>query len=461
MPEQQKQQIWGGRFAAMPSQIMQQINESISVDVRLYREDIEASLAHVAMLARQRIIERGEAEQIASALRQIREEIAAGKMPFRSELEDIHMHVEARLAELIGPVAGKLHTARSRNDQVATDFRLWIRRHCDVLQEEIAQLQKALEQQKKENRDTIMPGFTHLQVAMPVTFARHLDVYCQMLSRDAGRLADCCERLNECPLGAGALAGSGYNLDRQFTSAELGFARPMANTMDAVSDRDFALEYLSALSILATHLSRLGEELVLWSSYQFQFVKLADDFTTGSSMMPQKRNPDAAELLRGKAGHVIAQMIQLLIVLKGLPLSYSKDMQDDKKPVFEASDTVVLCLRAATGMIRGMQANREAMFAAVQQGYANATYLADYLVLQLGLAFRQAHHIVGRLVARAEELGQKLEELSLAEMQAVEPRVEVGVYEFLRYDAGRASGGKPNKEAGAGTIMTQRIDTEG
>ncbi|WGK69516.1 argininosuccinate lyase [Candidatus Haliotispira prima] len=435
-----QQQMWGGRFAALPGEIMQEINESIRIDQRLYREDIAGSLAHVAMLAKQGIIQPDEAEQISAGLRQVEQELAEGRLEFRSELEDIHMHVEARLGELIGPVAGKLHTGRSRNDQVATDFRLWVRRHCDLLQEEIAGLQNALEQQKTENTATIMPGFTHLQVAMPVTLARHLDVYCRMLERDAGRIADCRKRLNECPLGAGALAGSSYPLDRDCSARELGFDRPMPNTMDAVSDRDFALEYLSALSILATHLSRLGEELVLWSSYQFRFVKIADEFTTGSSMMPQKRNPDAAELLRGKAGHVIAQMIQLLIVLKGLPLTYSKDMQDDKKPVFEATDTVLLCLRAAAGMIRGMKANKEAMFEAVQQGYANATYLADWLVLQADIPFRQAHHIVGQLVARAEELGLKLEDLPLAEMQVVENRIDRSVYEALRYDVQKASG---------------------
>ncbi|MEM9424320.1 MAG: argininosuccinate lyase [Spirochaetota bacterium] len=446
-----QQQIWGGRFAAKPGAIMQQINESISVDQRLYREDIEGSKAHINMLSRQRIIKSGEAKEILRGLEQVEEELDAGKLEFRSELEDIHMHIEARLRELIGPAAGKLHTARSRNDQVATDFRLWVRRHCDQLLDEIAALQSVLEQQKASNAGTIMPGFTHLQVAMPITFSRHLDVYCQMLRRDAGRIADCRERLNECPLGAGALAGSSYPIDRAYTANALGFSRPMPNTMDAVSDRDFALEYLSTLSILATHLSRLGEELVLWSSYQFQFIRLADEFSSGSSMMPQKRNPDAAELLRGKAGHVIAQLTQLLIILKGLPLTYSKDMQDDKKPVFEATDTVILCLRAATGMLASMEVNREAMFRAVQQGYANATYLADWLVLEAKIPFREAHHIVGRLVARAEERGLKLEELPLSELRAVESKINQSVYKALRYDTLRASGGASEQE-GTGTM---------
>ena len=432
-----KQQIWGGRFAALPSEIMQQINESISVDQRLYREDIAGSLAHVAMLAKQNIIQDDEAAEIAQGLKQIEQELAQGQLAFCSELEDIHMHIEARLAELIGPVAGKLHTGRSRNDQVATDFRLWVRCHCNLILDEITNLQQALEQQKAANAQTIMPGFTHLQVAMPVTFARHLDVYCQMLLRDMGRIRDCRERLNECPLGAGALAGSSYPLDRDFTATNLGFTKAMPNTMDAVSDRDFALEYLSALSILATHLSRLGEELVIWSSYQFRFVQIADEFTTGSSMMPQKRNPDAAELLRGKAGHVIAQLTQLLIVLKGLPLTYSKDMQDDKKPVFEATDTIVLCLRAAAGMIAGLKVNKEAMLRAVQEGYANATYLADWLVQQTNTPFRQAHHIVGAIVARAEKLGLKLEELPLEEFQAIEPKIDHRIYQALTYDAQR------------------------
>ncbi len=435
-----QQQIRGGRFAVLPGDIMQQINESISIDQRLYREDILGSLAHVCMLARQGIIEASEAERLAAGLRQVQQELAEGRLEFHSELEDIHMHIEARLGELLGPLAGKLHTARSRNDQVATDFRIWVRRHCGVLLREIAGLQEVLEQQKAAHSDTIMPGFTHLQVAMPVTFARHLDVYCQMLRRDAGRIADCRRRLNECPLGAGALAGSGHPIDRKYTARQLGFERPVPNTMDAVSDRDFALEYLSTLSILATHLSRLGEELVLWSSYQFQFVKIADEFTTGSSMMPQKRNPDAAELLRGKAGNVIAQLQQLLIVFKGLPLTYSKDMQDDKKPVFEATDTVLLCLRAASGMLSGLTVKRKAMFEAVQQGYANATYLADYLVLELGIPFRRAHHIVGRLVSRAEELGLRLEELPLEVLQAVEPGITEKVYLDLEYAADRAGG---------------------
>ena len=424
----------------MPGALMQEINESISVDHRLWKEDIEGSLAHVEMLARQGIVELAEAEQISEGLHQIANELAEGKLEFRSELEDIHMHIEARLGELIGPVAGKLHTARSRNDQVATDFRLWVRRNCDRVGEEIGMLLEALAQQKAANETTIMPGFTHLQVAMPVTFARHLDAYCQMLLRDAQRVNDCRRRLNECPLGAGALAGSSYPLDRNYTAQKLGFERPMPNTMDAVSDRDFALEYLGCLSILTTHLSRLGEELVLWSSQQFGFVRIADEFSTGSSMMPQKRNPDAAELLRGKAGSVIGGLVQLLVVLKGLPLTYAKDMQEDKKAVFEATDTVLLCLRAAEGMIRSMKVDREAMFRAVKQGYANATYLADYLVQELGVPFREAHHIVGQIVACAERLGLPLEELPLGEMQAIYAKIDERVYAALRYDVARAAG---------------------
>lgn len=438
--EQTKQPMWGGRFARLPATLMQQINESISVDRRLWQEDIAGSLAHVAMLGRQGIIAEGEAAQIREGLHQVEAELAQGKLEFCSELEDIHMHIEARLRELIGAVAGKLHTARSRNDQVATGFRLWVRRHCDTVRQGIAALLAALEEQKAANEGTIMPGFTHLQTAMPVTLARHLDAYCRMLLRDAQRLQDCQRRLNECPLGAGALAGSSYPIDRAYTAGELGFAQPMPNTMDAVSDRDFALEYLSGLSILAMHLSRLGEELVLWSSQQFGFVRLAEEFSTGSSMLPQKRNPDAAELLRGKAGSVIGGLVQLLVVLKGLPLTYAKDMQEDKKPVFEATDTILLCLRAAEGMIRTMEVKREAMFAAAQQGYANAAYLADYLVQRLGIPFREAHHIVGGIVARAEKQGATLEALPLAQMQAVCPKIDKSVYAALEYTASRAQG---------------------
>ena len=438
--ETQKQAIWGGRFSRLPATLMQQINESISVDQRLWQQDIEASLAHVEMLARQKIIEAAEAEQITEGLLEVADELAKGELPFCNELEDIHMHIETRLGELVGPVALKLHTARSRNDQVATDFRLWVRTHCKKVNQHITKLVEALEQQKAANHSAIMPGFTHLQPAMPVTFARHLDAYCCMLLRDTQRIADCSKRLNECPLGAGALAGSSYPIDPHYSAHRLGFTGPMSNTMDAVSDRDFALEYLSALSILAVHLSRLGEELVLWSSQQFGFIRLADEFSTGSSMLPQKRNPDAAELLRGKAGTVIGSLAGLLIVLKGLPLTYSKDMQEDKKPVFEATDTILLCLQAAEGMIRTMEVQHKAMFAAVQQGYTNAVYLADYLVQKLGVPFRRAHHIVGSIVARAEQQRLSLEELPLCEMQAVYEPIDNGVYAALQYDVARASG---------------------
>lgn len=432
------QQTWGGRFTGLPSPVMQQINQSIDVDRRLYREDIAGSLAHGAMLARQGILSPEDWAQMERGLKQIRAEIESGDFVFRPELEDIHMNIEARLTELIGPAAGRLHTARSRNDQVATDFRIWVREHARRILEQIDRLLGVLEVQKERHRETLMPGFTHLQSAQPVTFALHLDVYTQMLKRDRGRLLDGLERWNECPLGAGALAGTSYPIDRAYTSAELGFAGPMENPMDAVSDRDFALEYLSALSICALHLSRLGEELVLWSSYQFQFVYLGDAFTTGSSMMPQKRNPDAAELLRAKAGSVLGQLIQLSVVFKGLPLTYSKDMQEDKKPVFEATDTLLLCLRAAAGMIEGMEVHRDSMLRALESGYTNATYLADWLVSHLGLPFRQAHHLVGRLVLRAEELGQKLEEMDLTEMRQIVPEIDEGVFEALSYTAAKA-----------------------
>ena len=415
--------MWGGRFSRAPADIMARINASIAFDKRLHAQDIAGSRAHCNMLAAQGILGAADARAILKGLDQVEREIAEGRFEWRLEREDIHMHVEARLAELIGEPAGRLHTARSRNDQVATDFRLWVRDALDRLDADLLDLQRALLERAEEHAATIMPGFTHLQAAQPVTLGHHLLGYVEMFGRDRGRAADARARLNESPLGAGALAGTSFPLDRRATAAALGFARPMANSLDAVSARDFALEYLAAAAICATHLSRLAEELVLWSSAQFRFVRLSDAFTTGSSMMPQKRNPDAAELTRAKAGRVIGDLTALLVVMKGLPLAYSKDMQEDKEPVFDAADALALALPATAGMVRDMAVDEAAMRAAAGIGFTTATDLADWLVQALGVPFRQSHHIAGRVVRRAEETGVGLEALSLAELQAIEPRV--------------------------------------
>ena len=454
--------MWGGRFAAGPAAIMQQINASIGVDKRLYGEDIQGSLAHAAMLAEQGIITKADAAAIAQGLNQVKAEIEAGTFEFKVALEDIHMNVEQRLKELIGEPAGRLHTARSRNDQVATDFKLWVRRACDEVAAETRALVTALIDRAEEEAATVMPGYTHLQPAQPVTFGHHLLAYVEMFGRDLGRLADARRRLNECPLGAAALAGTTFPIDRQMTARALGFDRPTANSLDSVSDRDFALEYLSALSILSVHLSRLAEEIVIWMSEGFRFITLSDAFTTGSSIMPQKKNPDAAELVRAKAGEVIGLMVQLLIILKGLALTYGKDMQDDKAPTFAATDTVLLSLAAMTGMIRDLKANREKMRAACERGFLTATDLADWLVKELGLPFREAHHVTGALVKRAEDQGKGLGDLSLAEMQAVEPRISDKVYPVLKVEnsvAGRKSEGgtAPDKVRAAAKAARARF----
>ena len=415
--------MWGGRFAGGPAQIMQQINASIDTDRRLYAQDIAGSRAHAAMLVRQGIISQSDGEAIRDGLDRIEGEIAGGRFDFKIALEDIHMNVEARLAELIGGTAGRLHTARSRNDQIATDFRLWLRQAIDDLGVALRDLIAALIDRAEEHAATIMPGFTHLQLAQPVTFGHHLLAYVEMLGRDGGRLADARRRLNESPLGAGALAGTSFPIDRHMSAAALAFARPMANSMDAVASRDFALEFLSAGAILATHLSRFAEELVLWTSESYRFVALGDAFTTGSSIMPQKRNADAAELVRGKAGQAIGALIQLLIVMKGLPLTYSKDMQEDKPPVFLVNDNLHLSLAAMAGMVRDLRVNAAAMRQACDKGFITATDLADSLVRHLDLPFREAHHITGSLVRLAEERGCSLAELPLAEMRRIEPRI--------------------------------------
>ncbi len=423
--------LWGGRFGAGPAEIMEKINASIGFDHRLYRQDIAGSRAHCRMLVAQRIIAEADGAAILQGLDQVEAEIAAGKMAFDPKLEDIHMHVESRLKEIIGEAAGRLHTARSRNDQVATDFRLWVRDAIDAIDGALHELLAALIDRAEDYADAVMPGFTHLQAAQPVTFGHHLLAYGEMFSRDRGRFADCRRRLNECPLGVAALAGTSYPIDREMTASALGFDRPTANSLDAVSDRDFALEFLSAASITAVHLSRLAEEIVLWASAQFGFIALSDAFTTGSSIMPQKRNPDAAELARAKAGRVIGALNSLLIVMKGLPLAYSKDMQEDKEATFDAANALALSLTAMTGMVRDLTANRQRMASAAGVGFTTATDLADWLVQRLSMPFRRAHHVAGSLVKLAEEKGCGLEALTLADMQGVEPAITAEVFTVL------------------------------
>ncbi|MBU6507660.1 MAG: argininosuccinate lyase, partial [Alphaproteobacteria bacterium] len=429
----------GGRLSGHPAEIMQRINVSIDFDKRLYAQDIAGSLAHCAMLVARRIISPEDGEAIARGLEKIRVEIEAGKFPFRAEHEDIHLNIEARLGELIGPAAGRLHTARSRNDQVTTDFRLWVRDAIDHLDRHMALLQTALIDQAEKHAATVMPGFTHLQTAQPVTFGHHLLAYVEMLGRDRGRLRDCRKRLNECPLGAGALAGTSFPIDREKTAKALAFDRPMANSLDAVSDRDFALEFLACCAIAGTHLSRFAEEIVLWLSSPYGFIRLSDAYTTGSSMMPQKRNPDAAELVRAKTGRLLGAFTSLLTVMKGLPLAYSKDMQEDKVPVFEAADTLELCLAAVTGMVGDITVDKAAMRRAAEAGYSTATDLADWLTRNLALPFREAHHVTGALVQRAEALGMTLAELPLKEMQNIEPRLTAAAREILTVEKSVAS----------------------
>jgi argininosuccinate lyase len=426
--------MWGGRFLSGPDAIMEEINASIGFDYRFASQDIRGSLAHVAMLARQGIIEEAAAATISSGLEQVRSEIEAGTFTFSRALEDIHMNVESRLAEIVGPDAGRLHTARSRNDQVALDFRLWVRDTIEQLDEQLRALQKALAERALDHADTVMPGFTHLQSAQPVTFGHHLMAYVEMLGRDRGRLLDARKRLNECPLGAAALAGTSFPIDRDLTARALGFDRPTANSLDSVSDRDFVLETLSAASICAVHLSRFAEEIVIWATPQFGFANLSDKFTTGSSIMPQKRNPDAAELVRGKSGRVIGALTGLLIVMKGLPLAYSKDMQEDKEGTFDALQSLSLCIAAMTGMVRDLTPDLKRMKAAAGSGYAIATDLADWLVRALNMPFRDAHHATGRLVAMAAERKIPLEKLTLNEMQSVDARITALVFDVLGVD---------------------------
>jgi len=423
--------MWGGRFAVGPAEIMEEINASIDFDKKLAQQDIAGSKAHVAMLAAQEIVEAADAQAITKGLDKVKGEIEAGRFEFSRSLEDIHMNVESRLATLIGAPAGRLHTARSRNDQVATDFKLWVRDTIDSLDVQMADLQRALAERAYDAADMVMPGFTHLQSAQPVTFGHHLLAYVEMISRDRGRLADARKRLNECPLGAAALAGTSFPIDRHATAKALGFDRPTANSLDSVADRDFALETLAAASICATHLSRFAEELVLWTTAQFGFIRLSDAFSTGSSIMPQKRNPDAAELVRGKTGRVTGHLVGLLTVMKGLPLAYSKDMQEDKEGVFDALQTLSLTLAATTGMVRDLTPDAKRMKAAAGSGYATATDLADWLVRTLKMPFREAHHVTGRIVALAAARDCALERLSLEDLQSVEPRISADVFAVL------------------------------
>ena len=426
--------MWGGRFASGPGAIMEEINASIDFDKALYRQDIAASKAHAEMLAKQGIITADDAERIAYGLDTILSEIADGKFSFKRALEDIHMNVEGRLGELIGEAAGRLHTARSRNDQVATDFRLWMRDTIDELDAALAGFQRALADKAFAHAGTVMPGLTHMQTAQPVTFGHHLLAYVEMASRDRGRFADARKRLNESPLGAGALAGTSFALDRSMTAKALGFDRPAANSLDAVSDRDFAMETLAAASIAAIHMSRLAEEIVIWTSPLTGLAKLSDKFTTGSSMMPQKRNPDAAELVRAKTGRIIGVLAALMVVMKGLPLAYAKDMQEDKEGAMDALAALSLSIAAMTGMVSDLEPDTSRMRKAAAEGYATATDLADWLVRTLKIPFREAHNLTGRIVAKAAEVGVPLHRLPLATMREVEPRISEDVFSVLSVD---------------------------
>ncbi len=423
--------MWGGRFAAGPDAIMEAINASIGFDKRLYAQDIRGSRAHAAMLAATGILTSSDAEAIREGLLTVLSEIEAGDFPFSTALEDIHMNVESRLKALIGEPAGRLHTARSRNDQVATDFRLWVRDQADAAIAAFDGLIRALLAQAEAGADWVMPGFTHLQTAQPVTWGHHMMAYVEMFARDQNRFADARKRMNESPLGAAALAGTGFAIDRHMTAEALGFDRPMANSLDAVSDRDFALEFLSAATIASVHLSRLAEELVIWSSAQFRFVAMSDKWSTGSSIMPQKRNPDAAELIRAKIGRIMGATVALFTVMKGLPLAYSKDMQEDKEQVFDAADNLMLALAAMTGMISDLTVNRAKLEAAASSGFSTATDLADWLVREAGLPFRDAHHVTGTLVAMAEAKGCDLPDLSLDEMRSVNPAIDERIFGVL------------------------------
>jgi argininosuccinate lyase len=457
--------MWGGRFASTPDAVMEEINASIDFDRHLYRQDIAASKAHAAMLAKQGIIGADDADKIAHGLDTILSEIEAGSFEFKRALEDIHMNVESRLAELIGPAAGRLHTARSRNDQVATDFRLWIRDAVDGLDAGLAAYQRVLVEKALDHAGTVMPGFTHLQTAQPVTFGHHLLAYVEMAGRDRARFADARGRLNECPLGAAALAGTSFPLDRDMTASALGFDGPMANSLDAVSDRDFVLETLAAAAIAAVHLSRFAEEIVIWTSPLVGLIRLSDKFTTGSSIMPQKRNPDAAELVRGKAGRIVGALNGLLVVMKGLPLAYQKDMQEDKEGAIDALKALALSLSAMTGMVRDLEPDKTRMKKAAAAGFSTATDLADWLVRTLGIPFREAHQIAGRIVAKAVEADVSLARLPLASMREIEPRITEEVFAVLSVEnsvKSRASHGgtAPKNVRNQARNWLRRLDKE-
>lgn len=431
MSNKSSNQMWGGRFAAGPDAIMEAINASIGFDKRMAKQDIDGSRAHAAMLAEQGIITDSDAKAIREGLLTVLSEIDSGNFEFSTALEDIHMNVEARLKDIVGEPAGRLHTARSRNDQVATDFKLWVRDQFDAFEQGLLALIAAFVDQAEAGADWVMPGFTHLQTAQPVTWGHHMMAYVEMFGRDLSRVRDARERMNECPLGAAALAGTSFPINRHMTAAALGFARPSANSLDAVSDRDFALEFLSVASICAMHLSRFAEELVIWSSAQFRFVTLSDRFSTGSSIMPQKKNPDAAELIRAKIGRIFGANVALMTVMKGLPLAYSKDMQEDKEQVFDAADNLMIALAAMEGMVKDMTANQDALSAAAGSGFSTATDLADWLVRALNMPFRDAHHVTGSLVAMAEAKGCDLPDLTLEDMQSVHSEITEDVYTVL------------------------------
>ncbi|CFX13502.1 Argininosuccinate lyase [Candidatus Filomicrobium marinum] len=465
MTDTNANRMWGGRFQMSPSEIMEDINVSIEFDKRMAFEDIAGSKAHAAMLAAQGIIGAEDAKAISEGLDRILGEIERGEFEYSRALEDVHMNIESRLKEMIGEPAGRLHTARSRNDQVATDFRLYIRACIDAFDVALRNLQHALATKAAAHAGTIMPGFTHLQPAQPVTFGHHLLAYVEMLARDRGRFADARKRLNECPLGAAALAGTSFPINRHATAETLGFDRPTANSLDSVSDRDFALETLSAATICALHLSRFAEEIVIWSTPQFGFIKLSDRFTTGSSIMPQKRNPDAAELCRAKVGRIAAALQSLAMVMKGLPLAYSKDMQEDKEVTFDALDSFRLVVAAMAGMVEDMEPVPATMHAAAGAGYSTATDLADWLVRELNLPFRQAHHVTGAIVATAERRGVALENLTLDEMQAVENRITKAVFSVLSVEnsvKSRSSygGTAPQNVAKTAADWVARLETE-
>ena len=430
--EQNNSKIWGGRFSSSSNKLMEEFNSSIQFDKKLYKQDIEASIVHAEMLCKQKIISEKDFKLIKTGLNKIKTEISNNNFTFSIKLEDIHMNIENRLVDLIGDAGKKLHTGRSRNDQVATDIKLWLRDNIDQIEINLKLLQKTLIDKSELYYDMLMPGYTHLQVAQPVTFGHHLLAYVEMLGRDRGRLTDCRKRLNESPLGSAALAGTSYPIDRDFVSKKLGFDKPTKNSMDGVSDRDFAVEFMSATSLIAIHLSRLAEELVIWSSDRFNFIKLPESFTTGSSIMPQKRNPDAAELIRAKPGRIFGNMLSLMTVLKGLPMTYGKDMQEDKEPIFDTASTIQMCILNMDGMIKGLQPIPNNMIQALQKGFPTATDLADYLVINLDIPFRDAHHLTGRIVLLAEEKDCTLESLSLKDIQRIIPEADDKIIDVLK-----------------------------